>query len=58
MNVPIADISAQNRLLQDGQNKPADIERHVNGWIKANQKTFDGWIEQAKAAAATAASQS
>ncbi len=51
MNVPIADISAQNRLLQDGQNKPADIERHVSSWIAAHQSTFDGWIEQAKAAA-------
>ncbi|ARU03714.1 glycine betaine ABC transporter substrate-binding protein [Comamonas serinivorans] len=51
MHVPIGDISAQNRLLNDGQNKPADIERHVNAWIKAHQATFDGWIAQAKAAA-------
>ncbi len=28
-----------------------DIERHVNGWIKAHQKTFDGWVAQALAAA-------
>lgn len=51
MRVPIADISAQNRLLQSGQNRPADLERHVNSWIKAHQKTFDGWIKQALAAA-------
>ena len=52
MQLPIADISTQNRLMQDGQNKAADMERHTNSWIKAHQKTFDSWIEQAKAAAA------
>ena len=52
MQLPVADISTQNRLMQDGQNKAADIERHTNSWIKAHQKTFDSWIEQAKAAAA------
>ncbi len=52
MQLPVADISTQNRLMQDGQNKAADIERHTNSWINAHQKTFDSWIEQAKAAAA------
>ena len=28
-----------------------DIERHVDSWIKANQKTFDGWIAEALKAA-------
>ena len=51
MKLPIADISNQNRLMNDGQNKPADVRRHVDGWIKAHQKTFDGWIAQATAAA-------
>lgn len=47
MQLPVADINAQNHLMRRGQNKPADIERHVDGWIKAHQKTFDGWIRQA-----------
>ena len=51
MRIPIADISAQNRLMHDGQNKPADVQRHVASWIKAHQKTFDGWIAQSVAAA-------
>ena len=51
MKLPIADISNQNRLMNDGQNKPADVRRHVDGWIKAHQKTFDGWIAQALASA-------
>ena len=52
MKLPVADINAQNLAMKDGQNKPADIERHADGWIKAHQQLFDGWIEQAKAATA------
>jgi len=51
MQLPVADINAQNHLMSQGQNQSADIERHVNGWIKAHQKTFDGWLDQARAAA-------
>ena len=51
MKLPVADINAQNKAMHDGANKPADIERHVNGWIKAHQQTFDQWIVDAKAAA-------
>ena len=51
MVLPVADINAQNLRMQAGENKPADVERHLDAWIKANQKTFDGWIAQAMAAA-------
>lgn len=51
MQLPVADINAQNHLMSQGQNKSADIERHANAWIKAHQKTFDGWLQQARAAA-------
>jgi len=51
MQLPVADINAQNHLMSQGQNQSADIERHVSGWIKAHQKTFDGWLDQARAAA-------
>lgn len=50
MKLSVNDVSAQNQLIKDGQGSPADIKRHVDSWIKANQKTFDGWIAQAKAA--------
>jgi glycine betaine/proline transport system substrate-binding protein len=49
--VPIDDISQQNRMINEGQNQQKDVERHVDGWIKAHHKTFDGWIAQAIAAA-------
>ena len=51
MRLPVADINAQNHLMSQGQNQTADIERHVNAWIKAHQKTFDGWLQQARAVA-------
>ena len=51
MKVSVNDINAQNLRMSRGENKPQDIERHTDGWIKAHQKTFDGWIEQAEAAA-------
>jgi glycine betaine/proline transport system substrate-binding protein len=51
MSVPIDDISQQNRMMNEGQNQQKDVERHVDGWIKAHQKTFDGWVAQAMAAA-------
>ncbi|GAA3989294.1 glycine betaine/L-proline ABC transporter substrate-binding protein ProX [Comamonas faecalis] len=51
MQLPIADINAENHLMSQGQNKAADIERHTDAWIKAHQATWDGWIAQALAAA-------
>lgn len=51
MQLPVADINAQNHLMSRGQGKSADIERHANGWITAHQKTFDGWLQQARDAA-------
>jgi glycine betaine/proline transport system substrate-binding protein len=51
MQVSVGDINAQNLRMRDGENKPADIERHTDAWIKSHQKTFDGWITQSLAAA-------
>jgi glycine betaine/proline transport system substrate-binding protein len=51
MVLPIGDISSQNRRMQDGEKSQENIARHTDTWIKAHQKTFDGWIAQALAAA-------
>ncbi|RYF59429.1 MAG: proline/glycine betaine ABC transporter substrate-binding protein ProX [Comamonadaceae bacterium] len=51
MVLPTHDISAQNRLMHDGENRQQDIERHTDAWIKAHQKTFDGWLDAARTAA-------
>ena len=50
MKLAVGDINAQNLRMRSGENKPADIERHVDGWIKAHPNTFDDWIAQALAA--------
>jgi glycine betaine/proline transport system substrate-binding protein len=51
MQLPVGDINAQNHMMSQGQGKSSDIERHTKGWIQAHQKTFDGWLTQARAAA-------
>jgi len=49
--IDINDVSAQNKLIADGEDSSADIDRHVDEWIKANQADYDSWLEQARAAA-------
>ncbi len=51
MKLNINDVSAENMMMSQGKNSSEDIEAHANGWIKAHQKLFNSWIEQAKAAA-------
>jgi glycine betaine/proline transport system substrate-binding protein len=43
-------VSAQNKLVADGENTETDVQRHADNWIKNNQETFDGWLEQARSA--------
>lgn len=51
MKLPLADVNAQNLRMHEGESSSADIQQHVDGWIKAHQATFDGWITEATAAA-------
>ena len=50
MKLPINDINVQNGLMKQGQNKPADIERHANAWIKGHEALVNDWLTQARAA--------
>jgi len=47
----INDVSAQNMMMSKGKNSSADIQSHVNGWVKANNALFNSWIKEAKKAA-------
>ena len=49
--IDINDISAQNKLIADGQDSSEDIDRHVAEWITANRDTYDGWLSAARDAA-------
>lgn len=51
IHLAVADINSQNQAMHEGANKPADIERHVQAWIRAHQAEWDDWIAQALAAA-------
>jgi glycine betaine/proline transport system substrate-binding protein len=51
VTIPASDISAQNLLMQQGQNKVPDIRRHAQNWIQAHQGLFDQWIQQSLSAA-------
>ncbi|MDB5774736.1 MAG: proline/glycine betaine transporter substrate-binding protein ProX [Herbaspirillum sp.] len=52
MQLPNADINAENLRMEQGENKPADIARHTDGWIAAHRAVYDGWLRRARAAAA------
>ena len=37
--------------MRRGENTAADIERHAEEWIEANQSVVDGWLGEARSAA-------
>ncbi|WPC04092.1 glycine betaine/L-proline ABC transporter substrate-binding protein ProX [Pseudomonas benzenivorans] len=45
------DESAQNLKMQNGENSPADIERHAAEWVAAHREQFDTWLAASRAAA-------
>jgi glycine betaine/proline transport system substrate-binding protein len=45
----VNDVSGENMLMNKGQNKDVDIQRHAKMWIKQNKKLVDSWVKQAKA---------
>lgn len=51
MQLPIEDINAQNLRMRQGESSSANVSHHVDSWIKAHQKTFDGWLALARTAA-------
>ena len=48
----INEVSAQNMRMRDGEDSIEDVRRHVDEWIAENRETFDGWLAEARAAAA------
>ena len=41
------DVSAQNHKVFEGEQSEADIQRHVDEWIAANQTDWDAWLAEA-----------
>ena len=50
VKIDVNDISGQNMLMANGQNKEKDVKRHVKLWLKQNAKQVDAWVSEAKAA--------
>lgn len=50
IKVNVNDISGENMLMNKGQNKEKDINRHVKMWLEKNKTKVDAWIKEAKAA--------
>jgi glycine betaine/proline transport system substrate-binding protein len=51
MSIPLEDIFEQNNRMNAGENSLADIDRHAREWADAHQELWNGWLEQARAAA-------
>ncbi|WP_420620602.1 glycine betaine/L-proline ABC transporter substrate-binding protein ProX [Candidatus Poriferisocius sp.] len=45
--IPLTDISAQNVRMVTTGGDPADIRRHAEEWVAANQATVERWIAAA-----------
>lgn len=52
ISIDINSVSAQNKLVADGEDSSADIDRHVAAWIDTNRAAYDGWLDAAREAAA------
>ena len=44
-------VSAENKLIADGENTVADIQRHTENWIENNREEFNSWLDAARKAA-------
>lgn len=44
VEIPIADINAENYLIYQGEDSMEEIDQHADDWITENQETFDSWI--------------
>ena len=50
LQIPIAEVSAQQKLVSEGEDTPEDGRRHAREWIEANRDRYDRWLEDARAA--------
>ncbi|NES75499.1 MULTISPECIES: glycine betaine/L-proline ABC transporter substrate-binding protein ProX [Okeania] len=51
VEIPIVDMNVESLRIKEGEDKPEDILRHGQEWIKNNQQKYDNWLETAKQAA-------
>ena len=47
VQIPPEDINQESLRIQEGENKPEDIQRHAQEWVAQNQELFDSWLAEA-----------
>ena len=47
VNIPLADVDAENYLIYEGEKSFPDVRRHAEDWVAKNEKQFSAWIEEA-----------
>lgn len=45
------ELLAEGKLIHKGENRPQDIRRHAEEWVKNHQQQVDSWLEEARKAA-------
>ena len=50
VQIPLEEVNAQQKLVQEGEDTPADIRRHAQEWVKEHQQLFDSWVGEARKA--------
>lgn len=51
VKVPVKDIFVQNAKMNDGADKPEDLQKQAAAWIEANADSVKKWLDDARAAA-------
>ena len=46
VQIPTEDINRESLRIQEGENRPEDIQRHAQEWVEQNQELFDSWLEK------------
>jgi len=55
VQIPLADIHAQNARMVRGQGSPRDLQRHAAQWIEQHRDAVQGWLAAAEAQRETSA---
>ncbi len=50
IKINVNDVSGENMLMANGQNKEKDIKKHAQSWLKKNETKVNAWVKEAKAA--------
>ena len=48
VEIPISDINVEQKMVQNGENKPQDIYRHAEEWVQNHHQLFESWIKKAQ----------